>query len=421
VYPYSPATVNHSHEYAAYIEYLSELQPSTQPLIITEFGLSVSQTGPGSWGYGGNTLIEQKEGIIHMYSSLLDGGANGACIFNYSDGWWKAGDPYTHNDGPEEWFGLIEYNNVSDKYGSERVAWETIKSYQSGIIFSPRNSKIYVNKVPVELFLNDNVDSVVVIFEQDSLLKIKADAIHLIDTIYFSEQGMSDYQLNFRFLDVNSQLVKEESITILVSENEVNLPDIQITSNPDIFSSPGSISVNFKVINNHIFSLGSEIDYVFYQHNGWEYGEKYSSTMNFIDNVSELNKNFTITNESYVVTFSAGFDINYGNFTKRIHSTKTMIKDGLTFSNLQNEVQHKDMLTIIPNPSKDYISIDESTFSNKTNFDSYSIINSSGALIVFEKPLIYKKIDVSKLKEGMYTLIVKSKLGKSYSGGFVKI
>ena len=88
-------------------------------MIITEYGLSVSPTGPGGWGYGGNSLSEQESGDVYMYKSLVDGGANGACIFNYSDGWWKADDEFVHSDLPEEWFGLIEYSSLSDKQGHD--------------------------------------------------------------------------------------------------------------------------------------------------------------------------------------------------------------------------------------------------------------------------------------------------------------
>lgn len=112
VYIYNPVTVNYLHGYRNHIDYLQQLNSSDHPLIITEYGLSVSPTGPGGWGYGGNSLSEQESGDVYMYKSLVDGGANGACIFNYSDGWWKADDEFVHSDLPEEWFGLIEYSSL---------------------------------------------------------------------------------------------------------------------------------------------------------------------------------------------------------------------------------------------------------------------------------------------------------------------
>ncbi len=130
VYIYNPVTVNYLNGYRDFTNYLQQLNTSGNPLIITEFGLSVSPSGQGNWGYGGNSLTEQKEGILHMYKSLVDGGASGSCVFNYSDGWWKAGNEFVHDDAAEEWFGLVEYTSLTDNLGQERPVWETVKAYQ---------------------------------------------------------------------------------------------------------------------------------------------------------------------------------------------------------------------------------------------------------------------------------------------------
>src|SRR5210317_871446 len=54
LYIYNPVTVNLTHGYAAFVEYLGSLREDEAPLLITEFGLSVSPSGQGNWGYGGN-------------------------------------------------------------------------------------------------------------------------------------------------------------------------------------------------------------------------------------------------------------------------------------------------------------------------------------------------------------------------------
>ncbi|MBK8556749.1 MAG: hypothetical protein IPL65_13700 [Lewinellaceae bacterium] len=143
VYIYNPVTVNYLHRYRDYIHYLGSLKTPGQPLIVTEYGLSVSPAGPGNWGYGGNTLTEQAAGDLHMYQSLVNGGAAGSCVFNYSDGWWKAGNEFVHDNAAEEWFGLVGYTSLGDQTGQQRPVWNTIKTFQSAIITQPRSSEIY--------------------------------------------------------------------------------------------------------------------------------------------------------------------------------------------------------------------------------------------------------------------------------------
>ncbi|MEJ2595939.1 MAG: hypothetical protein P8100_12635, partial [bacterium] len=61
VYIYNPVTVNYLHGYRDYAAYLRKRDTSDHPLVYTEYGLSVSPSGPGNWGYGGNSLTEQTE------------------------------------------------------------------------------------------------------------------------------------------------------------------------------------------------------------------------------------------------------------------------------------------------------------------------------------------------------------------------
>ncbi len=107
------------------------MNTSQSPLIITEFGLSVSPTGPGNWGYGGNSLFLQSEGDWFMYKALVDGGAAGSCIFNYSDGWWKGGNEGIHNDAAEECCGLVNYTSLADQHGVEGPVWKAVNLFQS--------------------------------------------------------------------------------------------------------------------------------------------------------------------------------------------------------------------------------------------------------------------------------------------------
>ena len=106
---------------------------------------------------------EQVTGNIHMYRELLDGGAAGVCVFNYLDGWWKGGDEYTHDDHPEEWFGLVEFDtDPGNRQGTTRPVWDSLKTYQMAIIKEPRNEALYVQKVPLEIYLQDTAKRLIV-------------------------------------------------------------------------------------------------------------------------------------------------------------------------------------------------------------------------------------------------------------------
>jgi len=208
VYPYNPSTVNHSHKYPAYIDYLCKLRDDGKPLIITEYGLSVSPTGPGAWGYGGNTLTEQKDGILYMYRSLIDGGASGSCVFNYSDGWWKAGNENVHDDLVEEWFGLINYTSLADKYGTRRPALDSLQIYQTAIITEPKNSAVYHHKIPVEIFFNDTIKKMNIYHNGLNVYTKDITFNYISDTIDLAITDITDVKLDF-------EKIKEQSLNIL--------------------------------------------------------------------------------------------------------------------------------------------------------------------------------------------------------------
>ncbi|HSG67748.1 MAG TPA: hypothetical protein VK994_03510, partial [Bacteroidales bacterium] len=229
VYIYNPVTVNLSHGYAAYAEYLQQLRTDDGPLIYTEFGLSVSPEGPGSWGYGGNTLQEQQEGDLFMYRAAIDGGAAGAFMFNYSDGWWKSGNEYVHDPYPEEWFGLIEYQDLSDKYGQPRPIWDACANYNRAIITEPKNGRIYIHKVPVEIFAGGDVQAAQVTEDGNVVFNSIITGNYFADSIIFTGNA-KDRTLIFKFFDAGYNLLKEESITVLTADGPVDMPVLTIST-----------------------------------------------------------------------------------------------------------------------------------------------------------------------------------------------
>jgi len=81
--------------FANFVKGLKSLHSKDKPLVVTEFGLSVSPKG--SAGYGGNTEKEQADGLVDCFRKLIEGGAVGGCVFEWNDEWWKEGTPDVHN------------------------------------------------------------------------------------------------------------------------------------------------------------------------------------------------------------------------------------------------------------------------------------------------------------------------------------
>jgi hypothetical protein len=84
--------------YRGYVEDVKRRLTKDKPLVVTEFGLSVSEKGDGR-GYGGNTLEEQRDGVVALWDDVLSAGAAGGCAFMWIDGWWKSGDEARLDDG----------------------------------------------------------------------------------------------------------------------------------------------------------------------------------------------------------------------------------------------------------------------------------------------------------------------------------
>lgn len=328
VYIYNPVTVNYLHGYRNHIDYLQQLNSSDHPLIITEYGLSVSPTGPGGWGYGGNSLSEQESGDVYMYKSLVDGGANGACIFNYSDGWWKADDEFVHSDLPEEWFGLIEYSSLSDKQGHERPVWKTIRDFQSAIIAQPRSEEIYIDKVPVEIFFNDTIKKIKVLLEDKLIYQRDMTDDYLLDTLEIDYKDVKDVRLVFNCYDDKNNLIKTEEKSILITATELTLPTLQLSVNSNCWQT-NQVNVTYKVTKSTDFTVSPTFDYVYYPHIGFDYGQKFSSIIGNQNQV-EISGRHSISGNIDVFTVGAAFNIYYNGFQKRIFNQMTISRHDLS-------------------------------------------------------------------------------------------
>jgi len=311
--------------YANAARILKEQNARGKPLILTEFGLSVSRDGQRR--YGGNTLAQQMNALPRYYRDLLDAGAAGACPFYYADGWWKAGEPAKHNDTPEEWFGYWGYRDAGDTVGIPRPVWHALTQYNTALITSPKNQMFYRNEIPLEVFLQDNVASMRVIY-QDRLV-YSQDTItsnHLVDSISFSGEALTDRELIFEFYDRGGSLLKLESIIILTGESEIQWPAVSLKTEMKDLDEGKNIRIKLNVKNGEVFTLGDQVRYLFSPHLGWTPGEKRMWKIDPSKREQTFQDGYSIPDESPLLGLYAGIDITYGKFVKTVYDHRIVYR-----------------------------------------------------------------------------------------------
>ncbi|MCF8303506.1 MAG: T9SS type A sorting domain-containing protein [Bacteroidales bacterium] len=400
VYIYNPVTVNFLHGYQNFTRYLRQISTSGQPLVITEYGLSVSPSGPGNWGYGGNSLTEQKEGVLHMYSSLVNGGASGSCVFNYSDGWWKGGNEFEHNDNPEEWFGLIEYTDLEDTVGQKRPAWDAVKAYQSAIITEPKSSEIYSTKVPVEIFADDTIHHIEIMADNELIMQLQAENDHITDTLNIDVEDIKDIKLQSNCYDDENTLIKREDKIILVSKDTLELPGIDISLNQGFWQT-GDLEVDYTIHKSANFTTDAMLDYIYYPHIGFQYGQSFQTTMP-PGNPTHFSAQHAIDQETDVFTVGAAFDIHYNDFQKRVYAQVTQSKIDSAYG--FNDHFKESTVLLKPNPATDKFLLSVSAKApisgsgfNYTIFDSRGCCVKQGERTGWNRP-----INIESLSPGVY-------------------
>ncbi|MDX1701200.1 MAG: hypothetical protein R3250_11310, partial [Melioribacteraceae bacterium] len=281
----------------------------------------------GESRYGGNTLYEQMQILPWYYRQLLDAGAAGACPFYYADGWWKDGEPGIHNDAPEEWFGFWGYRDAEDSIGYPRPVWHEMKQYNMALISSPKNQTFYKNAIPLEIFLQPNVESMKVVYLDNIIYSNnKLNSNYLNDTISFFEEGLLDRELIFEFYDINGVLIKLESIIVLTANNQVEWPEIKFTTALKNLEDSPKINVEITLQNDEIFKLGNEVRYLFSTHIGWSRGERRQWAIDPTVNKQKMKDSYIIPEESPVLGLYAGTEISYGKFVKTIHDQQLIYR-----------------------------------------------------------------------------------------------
>lgn len=153
LYPHRPRVVMDEFGLRGYVSLLRRTVAAGRPLLISEFGISVSPHSPVP-GRGGASDAEQAEQLVELASTYVASGAVGLTVFQWSDGWWKnneyVGDEKTHDpDDPEEWFGLVKFEDVDDRLGSPRPALEALSSYLDAFLIEPRDGQVDGDAAPI--------------------------------------------------------------------------------------------------------------------------------------------------------------------------------------------------------------------------------------------------------------------------------
>jgi exo-beta-1,3-glucanase (GH17 family) len=315
--------------FTGFLRWCNELNRKQKPMVITEFGYSVSDYGVGK--YGGNTLEQQKDGVLANYRGLLDAGAVGACPFYYADGWWKGGNEWVHDNTSEEWFGYWGYSDATDTVGTPRPVWYALVTYIKGIVVSPKNQEVYGSSIPLDLYLDKDVKKVIVKLN-DSILYSKTVIKEgfLTDSIQYTPKGMEDAELAFEFFDGQGKIIKTENIYCLLSKQTVTFPSINIEVSPaDFLADAKKCTMNISLENPGKFEYTGDLRYNFNYHVWWEFGVQGNISLQGLKQASVYNFEQTsdIPANSPVMVASAGVTVKFGKFTKRLHAQKMVYKD----------------------------------------------------------------------------------------------
>ena len=326
-YDYPTEGSNFSHGYANTNRFVAELNGDVKPVLITEFGRSVSRQGAGGRGYGGNTLEEQAQAMTRAYRDLLDSGVAGLCPFYYADGWWKGGEPAVHNDTAEEWFGFWGFKDVNDRVGYPRPAWHALTEYNQALVASPKNQQFYLNEVPVEAFLRPEVKRFRAVYQDAVIWEATPDAHgYLSGKLSFAGEDLKDRELVFESYNAQGRLLKVESIVVLTGKEPIVWPTLEVRTPVTDLDKAKEVPVEFRLANNTVFSLENGLRYVFAPHHGWEPGETYQRAIDPKLKQQSVSETFKLPGDCIVLGLYAGTDIRYGKFTKTIYAQKFLFR-----------------------------------------------------------------------------------------------
>jgi hypothetical protein len=132
--------------------------------------------------------------------------------------------------------------------------------------------------------------------------------------------------LVFEFYDKDNRLIKYETIMLLTSKEPVELPTIEVSvAEPDLAKSK-LCKATVKISNDTLFKLGNEVKYTFSHHVGWSAGPSKVQLINPGEKMQSFLLSYEIPADCQVLSVSAGVDIRFGKFVKRIHDDKILYR-----------------------------------------------------------------------------------------------
>ncbi|WP_243322578.1 hypothetical protein [Geothrix sp. SG200] len=296
---------------------ITEALGGSRPVLLTEFGRSVSRRGGGL--YGGNTLQEQAEALVRNTRDLLDAGVTGLCPFYYADGWWKAGEPGIHNDEAEEWFGLLGFASLADEEGLPRPAWHAIRQYNQALVTSPKNQTFYRNEVPIEAFCQPSVRRLRVIHEDRVILELTPDRHgHAEGRVSFAGQPLLDRELVLEARDGRGRVLKVETLMVLTGPEPLQWPTLELATPVTNLEGVRNLPVTFRVRQQGPFTLGSELRVAYAFHKGWDRAEARVHPLAPGRSEQTIPDECTLPDGCPMVAIYAGVDLRFGRFVRTL-------------------------------------------------------------------------------------------------------
>ena len=318
---------NFTHGFANSQRAITESLGQDKPVLLTEFGRSVSRHG-GSY-YGGNTLQEQADAMVRYYRDILDSGATGLCPFYYADGWWKAGAPSVHNDEAEEWFGFFGFRDVKDTLGYPRPAWHALRQYNEALITSPKNQQFYQNEVPLEAFCQPDVKQLRVIHLDKVVLVASPDARGRVSRhLRFPGERLQDRELVFEAYGAGGRLLKTETLIILTGPEPVRWPTLELATSATDLEGTREVPATLIVHSLPPFTLSGEVRWAFSPHKGWDRAEVRTRRLDPGQKEQTLHEAFLLPEGTPMLAIYAGTDISFGKFRKTVAAHRYLYRGG---------------------------------------------------------------------------------------------
>jgi hypothetical protein len=139
IYDWSPEQTTNGIGYRPYVEWVKRVHAPDKPLVIMEYGGSVSPTALDEYGYGGWTEQEQADRSLQMLRDCIAAGCAGATYTHYADEWWNKGSNAEHDDHPEEWFGMLDLDSDGgiEMEGRWRPVYYAHSNYYRAFLVEP--------------------------------------------------------------------------------------------------------------------------------------------------------------------------------------------------------------------------------------------------------------------------------------------